>query len=229
MAIKVLVSGANGKMGSTSVGAISQSSDFELVAKTSREDNLAETIRESGAEVVVDFTTPEAVFENAKIIIANHAHPVIGTTGLTEQQISELTKQCQQQSLGGIIAPNFSLSAVLMMRYAEDAAKYFNDVEIIEMHHPQKKDAPSGTAIKTAAMIKKAYAARGKPHHNVPIHSVRLPGMVAHQAVIFGGTDETLTIRNDSIHRNCFMPGLLLACRKVTQLNHLIYGLDNLL
>lgn len=227
MTIKVIVNGANGKMGQETLQALTTAQDLKLIATTGRADNLGEAIKVHQADVVVDFTTPTAVFENAKTIINHHAHPVIGTTGLTNAQIATLEKICKEKSLGAIIAPNFSLGAVLMMKYSQDAAKYFADSEIIELHHPQKLDAPSGTAKKTALMMKQARDPKTKKE--IPIHSVRLPGLVAHQLVLFGGLDETLTIRHDSIHRRAFMPGVLLACRKVMKLDHLVYGLENIL
>lgn len=239
MVTKVLVNGANGKMGRTTVKAIENQSDLTLVAALSREDNLEQMIKKTGAEVVVDFTLPDCVFANAQTIISAGARPVIGATGLTETQIKALADQCEQNQLGGIIAPNFSLGAILMMRYAKDAAKYMNDAEIIEMHHEQKVDAPSGTAIKTAEMmaegqsqpsaIDHSAAARGEAYQDIPIHSVRLPGFFAHQMVIFGGQGETLTIRHDSTDRNAMMPGVCLACRAVMNLNQLVYGLDKIM
>ncbi len=225
MAIKVLINGYKGKMGQAAVAAIQAAPDLKLVATIGREDNLSQSIEESGAEVVLDLTTASAAFKNTQVIIQAGAHPVIGTSGLTPNEISNLKEQCKTKKLGGIITPNFSLGAILMMHYAAHAARFFSEAEIIELHHPQKKDAPSGTAIKTALAMQ---AARGNDVI-VPIHSIRLPGLVAHQSVMFGGVGETLTIRHDSLDRSCFMPGVLLACRKVTELHELIYGLDILL
>ena len=240
MAIQVIVNGANGKMGKIAVSAVNESSDLTLAAQTGRHDNLADVIQRRHAEVVIDFTTPEAVFANAQTIIQAGARPVIGTTGLTPVQIDTLTLLCAEKKLGGIIAPNFSLGAVLMMRYARDAAKYLPDVEIIEMHHPRKLDAPSGTAIKTAQMIAAARDAgkaspfknapvRGETHHGVQIHSVRLPGFYSHQTVIFGGHGEVLTLCHQGIDRQCCIPGIILACREVVSLQELVYGLENIL
>lgn len=239
MSIKVIVNGAHGKMGRIAVNAVNAASDLTLVAQTGREDDLSQAINQHHADVVIDFTTPESVFMNAETIIKAGVRPVIGTTGLTPQQIETLTAQCAQKKLGGIIAPNFSLGAILMMKYAQDAARHFPNVEIIEMHHPQKKDAPSGTAIKTAHMIAanrdarkaaplKPVPARGETHDDVQIHSVRLPGFYSHQTVIFGGAGEVLTICHQGIDRQCCMPGIVLACQKVMSLNHLIYGLENI-
>lgn len=229
MTIRVIINGANGKMGQVTASSIANESDLLLVAELSRQDDLASSIIKHKADVVIDFTVPQSVFSNAQAIIANKARPVIGTTGLSVEQIDILKKQCQQQSLGGIIAPNFSLGAILMMKYAQDAAKYFEAVEIIEMHHPQKIDAPSGTAKKTAEMIAEVREMRGKLHQDVPIHSVRLPGLFAHQVVMFGGKGETLTIRHDATDRAAMMPGVFLACRKVMEMDYLVYGLENIL
>jgi len=226
MPVNVLVNGAHGKMGHIAVTAVNGSDDLHLVAQTGESDNLANSIQESQANVVIDFTTPQAVFENTQTIIKHNAHPVIGTTGLTAEQIQTVTTQCQDKRLGGLIVPNFSLGAILMMRYAQDAAKYLPDAEIIEMHHPQKLDAPSGTAIKTAQMMA---TARDEDTNNIPIHSVRLPGFYSHQSVIFGSTGEIFTISHQGIDRECCIPGIVLACQKVTSLDRLIYGLDELL
>lgn len=240
MTIKVIVNGANGKMGQVTVDAVSAAPDLELVAALDHQDNLAKAIEQHSAQVVIDFTVPTTVYNNTKTIILCGAHPVIGTTGLTLDQIHELQKLSAEKALGGIIAPNFSLGAILMMRYAQDAARYFPDVEIIEMHHEKKIDAPSGTAAKTAEMIATTrnpkhtvssdhQRARGDQHQGVTIHSVRLPGLFAHQCVLFGGIGETLTIRHDGMNRNAMMPGVILSCRKVMELNHLVYGLENIL
>jgi len=219
MPIKILINGYLGKMGQAAVKAATEASDLELVACTGRNDNLAQTIQDSGAEVVLDLTSAESAFKNTETIIKAGAHPVIGTSGLTPDQILNLQKQSAAKKLGGIIAPNFSIGAILMMHYAEHAARYFKEADIIEMHHPDKKDAPSGTARKTAQLMQR----------EVPIHSIRLPGVVAEQSVIFGAPGETLTIRHSSIDRLCFMPGVLLACRKVKSLDSLLYGLDTLI
>lgn len=240
MSIRVLVNGAHGKMGQMAVKALSDNADFTLVGELGRQDNLAEKIKTSKAQVVVDLTNADAVLKNLQIIIDAGAHPVIGTSGLTKEQITTLQARCAQVKLGGIIAPNFSLGAVLMMKHAQDIAKHFPQVEIIEMHHDGKLDSPSGTAMRTAEMISTTRTsikaskeiipgARGATYQQVPIHSVRLPGLVAHQQVIFGGIGETLTIRHDSIDRLCFMPGILLSCKKVMELNELVYGLENIL
>lgn len=244
--IKVLVNGARGKMGQITVATLQQQPDFACVAVNGRHEDLAQIIEDSQPEIAIDFTVPDAVFANSQILIAHGVHPIIGTSGLTLPQIDELKQQCQQKKLGAIIAPNFSLGAILMMKYAADAARYFKDVEIIEMHHPQKLDAPSGTANKTAQMIQSIHKnkenaenlfsasksfppARGDHSYDIPVHSVRLPGIFANQTVIFGGLGETLTIRHDAIERQSCMPGVLLACRKVLSLDHLVYGLEHLI
>ena len=242
--IRVLINGSRGSMGQESVKAVSKDPELELVAQTDLGDNLSDTIKQSQAQVVVDFTTAAVVMENTAAIIESDARPVIGTSGLLPEQISRLQELCKKNNNGGLIAPNFAVGAVLMMKYAKDAAKYFPNVEVIELHHDLKKDAPSGTAIKTANLLaesrKSAYekkidekeilpGARGAESQNIRIHSVRLPGMVAHQEVIFGGKSQTLKIRHDSIHRDSFMPGVCLACKKVMHLKELIYGLEHLL
>lgn len=241
--IRVLVNGAQGKMGQECIRALAQEKELTLVAETGKTDDLAKMIQQVTAQVVVDFTTPTAVYKNALTIIESGAHPVIGTTGLAVEQIAALVQQCKKQKLGGIIAPNFSLGAVLMMRFAEEAAKFFSDVEIIELHHPAKLDSPSGTALKTADGIAKnrsttkstqssretIVGARGALSHGIPIHAVRLPGLVASQEVLFGGLGETLRICHNTIHREAFMPGVMLACKKVSQLDHMVYGLENIL
>lgn len=226
MPIRILINGADGKMGQETVKAIQQDADFVLAGTTNKNSDLAKEIADTKAQVVIDFTSAAVAFQNANIIIQSGAHPVIGTTGFLPEQIEELKKYCAKQKLGGIIAPNFSMGAILMMKFSQQAARYFPNVEIIEMHHATKKDAPSGTAKKTAEIISHALKTNSE---NIPIHSVRLPGFVAHQAVIFGGRGETLTIRHDSLHRESFMPGVKFACKKVLELKELVYGLENLL
>ena len=245
MAINILVNGYRGKMGQEAVQAIEASPDLNLVGTADTGDDIVELIHIHKAQVVLDFTRADTVYTNTKLIISAGAHPVIGTTGLTREQIQELKNLCEAKKLGALIIPNFSIGAVLMMKYARDAARYFPDVEIIELHHNQKQDSPSGTAIKTAEMIaqnrsskNKAFeiniketlpGARGALGYDIPIHSVRLSGLVAHQEVIFGGEGETLTLRHDSLHRQSFMPGVCLACKKVVELDGLIEGLEFIL
>ena len=219
LALKIIVNGASGKMGRYAVDAIESADDLTLVAALGRNDDLAQTIAATQADVVVDLTTPDAVFVNTQIIINAGAHPVIGTTGLSDAQLQQLTTLTKDKQLGGIIAPNFSIGAVLMMQFAKQAAPYFNDIEIIEKHHAQKKDAPSGTAKKTQQLMNK----------DVAIHSVRLPGVVAEQQVLFGDQGETLTIEHRCIDRVAYMAGMLLCCGKVVDLNELVYGLEHIL
>lgn len=243
MTIRILVNGAHGKMGQMAVKAFNEHPDFTVVGETGRGYDLASAIKNSRAEVVLDFTNSESVLQNTIVIIESGAHPVIGTTGLVKDQITLLQERCAAVKLGGVIAPNFSLGAVLMMKYAEAIAKYFPQVEIIEMHHPDKLDSPSGTALRTAEMISASRlstptpkilretipGARGASYQHIPIHAIRLPGLVAHQQIMFGGQGETLTLRHDAIDRQSFMPGVVLAAKKVMELKELVYGLEIIL
>lgn len=241
---RVIVNGSQGKMGLEVIKALETlSSEFEIVGKLDRHDNLARNIKTTSANIVVDFTTAESAYENCKTIIEQGVHPVIGTTGFTGEQIEELRKFSTAKHLGGLIAPNFSLGAVLMMKCASDIAQYFPHVEIIELHHDAKAEAPSGTAIKTCEMIANKRTkpetkirekiliegARGAVKNDIHIHSVRLPGLIAHQEILFGDTGQTLLIRHDILNRSAFMPGVILACRKVTRLKELVYGLEHIL
>lgn len=245
MSINIILNGAHGKMGKTVAQAIVNEPDLQLLAGLDHQDDLKKELKKYHPDIVIDFTTPQTVFDNANTIIECGVRPVIGTTGLLAEQIKKLEIVCKQKSLGGIIAPNFSIGAILMMRFSEMAACYFSDVEIVEMHHPQKRDAPSGTAQKTAELIannkkqKNASApidatlknnmARGKSHCDIPIHAMRLSGAFARQSVVFGNSGELLTIQHDALDRNAMMPGLFLCCRKVMQLNHLVYGIEKLI
>lgn len=244
MPIKILVNGAFGRMGQMTSKALSENPQFELVGQTGREYDLKKSIQDSKAQVVVDFTLPESVFNNTIIIIEAGAHPVIGTSGLTAKQIATLQAKCADLKLGGIIVPNFSLGAVLMMKYAKEIVKYMPHVEIIEMHHDKKVDSPSGTAMRSAEIMADAMntvnsaelgssetvaGARGANYRHIPIHAVRLPGFLAHQQIIFGNTGETLTLRHDSIDRLSFMPGVCLASEKVMSMDKLAYGLEEIL
>lgn len=243
MTTRVIVNGAQGKMGVLACETLANHPEFNLVAQLGKEDNLAQAIRDTKAQIVVDLTRADSVYQNSLTIIKEKAHPVIGTSGLLPDQIQELTTMCETQHLGGIIVPNFSISAVLMMMFAAKAAEYFPEVEIIEAHHQKKLDAPSGTALKTAEMIAKARknsknklnlkelipGARGGTHYDINVHSIRLPGVLARQDVIFGNTGETLTIIDNCIDRSCFMPGIVLSCQKVIMLKTLVYGLEHLL
>ena len=241
--IKVGVLGAQGRMGATVCDAVSASQDCELVAALDVNDDLMELVSK-GAEVVVDFTTPNSVEANLKFLAENNIHAVVGTTGFDADKLAAVEKQFAASKANVVIAPNFGLDAVLMMQFAAQAAPHFDSVEIIELHHPRKADAPSGTARRTAEMIAEARAgmkampdatsdsipgARGANVSGVPVHSIRAQGLVAHQEVLFGGPGESLTIRHDSYDRESFMPGVLLAVRKVSQTPGLTYGLEHLL
>lgn len=257
---KVLVAGFTGAMGKQAVQLVQDTPGFELaavfapgLASTSPADNgLPDEVSvftkladiQTDAVIWIDFTLPEAVYANTKFAIEHGISPVIGTTGLTDDQVSELQQLAADQQLGGLIAPNFGLSAVLLMKFAQEAAAYFPDVEIIEMHHDNKKDAPSGTALNTAKLIDEVRPAhqqgnpdetetlghvRGGDYHGIKIHAVRLPGYVAHEQVLFGGAGEALTIRQDSFDRSSFMKGVKVALQKVTSLNELVVGLEKIL
>ncbi len=241
--IKVGVLGARGRMGSEVVKAVTESKDCELVASLDQGDSL-EALVTSGAQVVVDFTTPDVVMGNLEFLIKNNIHAVVGTTGFSDDRLNQLkTWLAANPQAGVLIAPNFAIGAVLMMEFAEKAAKFFESAEIIELHHPNKVDAPSGTAARTASLIsdarKKANlpampdatttsldGARGANVGDVPVHSVRLRGLIAHQEVLFGGLGETLTIRHDSLDRAGFMPGVLLGVRQVSSHPGLTVGLE---
>ena len=241
--IKVAVLGARGRMGSEVVKAVSSANDFELVAELDQGDSLTALVA-AGAEVVVDFTTPDVVMENLEFLIHNGINAVVGTTGFSADRIAQLQGWlAKSPKVGVLIAPNFAIGAVLMMEFAEKAAKFFESAEIIELHHPNKVDAPSGTAARTAALISDARrdaqlpampdatttsldGARGANVGDVPVHSVRLRGLIAHQEVLFGGLGETLTIRHDSLDRAGFMPGVLLGVRQVSSHPGLTVGLE---
>jgi 4-hydroxy-tetrahydrodipicolinate reductase len=240
---RVIVNGASGKMGHLACLTLEAHPAFELVARLGRSDDLANAIAATSAEIVIDLTRSDSVYANSLTIIQHGASPVIGTSGLQPLQIEELRSQCESRHLGGIIIPNFSISAVLMMQFSALAARYLPDVEIVEAHHPQKADAPSGTALKTAELIAGARTkarsrsdctalipgALGALCHEVPVHSIRLPGVLAEQSVVFGQTGETLSITHRTIDRVSFMPGLVLACQRVQSLSTLCYGLEHLL
>jgi 4-hydroxy-tetrahydrodipicolinate reductase len=260
-AIRVLIAGVCGRMGQETAKAVSSASDMAIVGacdasfvgckltdvvSSIRSDlrignDLAVVIDESKPDVVVDFTSPAVVVGNIRTSLSRKLPVVVGTTGISQENLRELDELSKETRTPVFIAPNFAIGAVLMMKFAAEIAKYMPAVEIIELHHDKKLDAPSGTSIKTVEMIAKARgtgsreqetdqpAARGEEHFGIPIHSVRLPGFVAHQEVIFGGLGQTLTIRHDSIDRTSFMPGVLLAIRSVRDLSGLVYGLENLL
>lgn len=261
--VRVLVNGACGRMGQAVVRAVIEDEALTLAAAVDLKGGadagtlvglspcgvtvtvgLEAAIEAEKPDVMVDFTRPDAVFASALTALSHDVAPVIGTTGLSDAQREALKKRSEETGTPVFIAPNFAIGAVLMMQMAQQAAKYLPDVEIIELHHDRKLDAPSGTAIQTAEMIRavrsshaqghpeeeeKLPGARGAKIDGIPIHSVRLPGYVAHQEVIFGGVGQTLTIRHDSIDRTSFMPGVVLACKKVRDLKGLTVGLDKLL
>ncbi len=243
MSIRVLVNGARGKMGQEVTKAIKNAPDLILVGETNKEDDLNGAIASYQAQVVVDFTLPDVVFDNTRTILGAGAHPVIGTSGLSLEQMEELQQLAASKKLGGIIAPNFSIGIALMNKYAQDCARYFSEVEIIECHHAAKVDAPSGTALQTAQLIAAVKAqsqsnpaeketlpgVRGGRYQGIPIHSVRLPGLLAQQIVLFGGQGQTLSLRHDALSRETYMPGVCLACRKVLELDKLVYGLEQIL
>ena len=241
--IKVGVLGARGRMGAEVVAAVEAVADCQLVAALDLGDSLDQLIS-SGAQVVVDFTTPDSVMANLEFLIAHKIHAVVGTTGFDEVRISKLKSlSSAHPEVGILVAPNFAIGAVLMMEFAAKAAKYFESAEIIELHHPLKVDAPSGTAARTAELMSKARkdaglgpqpdatttaldGARGSKVGDIPVHSVRARGLVAHQEVILGGLGETLTIRHDSLDRAGFMPGVILGIRNVVSHPGLTHGLD---
>ncbi|TBL79715.1 4-hydroxy-tetrahydrodipicolinate reductase [Paenibacillus thalictri] len=260
--IKVAVAGANGRMGREVVKMVLSDETLQLVAAVSRssegidagsmvgmercgvevKSDLELALVEAKPDVIVDFTTPQSVISNAKLAIKHKVRPVIGTTGFTPEDIEELDKLCKEQGIGGIIAPNFSIGAILMMKFAAQAAKHMPHVEIIEYHGDQKLDAPSGTAIKTAEQIvqnrpefrqgnpkeeETIEGSRGGYYNGFRIHSVRLPGVFAQQEVIFGGYGQTLKIRHDSYERAGYMPGVNLAVKKVMELTGITYGFEH--
>jgi 4-hydroxy-tetrahydrodipicolinate reductase len=267
--IPVIVAGATGKMGRETIKAIAQSPDMTLIGAIGRkhvgedigevvgcgeleipvtrdlEVLLAQGAQEEQYSVMVDFTHPSLVYEHIRSAIAYGVRPVVGTTGLTPGQLNDLSEFADKASIGAVIAPNFSIGMILLQQAAIAACQYFQHVEIIELHHNQKADAPSGTSLQTAQMLSelgKTYnpalvqekenipGARGAVvGENIRLHSVRLPGLIAHQEVIFGAAGETYTLRHDTSDRASYMPGVLLAIRKVIQLKSLVYGLEKLL
>lgn len=241
--VKVLVNGAKGRMGSEVMAAVDQAEGLLLVGGIDRGDDLAATIKRLKPDVVVDFTIASAGFDNACTILKQGARPVMGTSGFQQSQVDTLVGLAEAQGLSGLVAPNFSLGAVLMMKFSAEAARYLPDVEVVEVHSPQKEESPSGTAIRTAELIDAARreaskvpagkellaGARGATLHNVRLHALRLPGVVAQQTVLFGGNSETLKIEHQSLHRACFMPGVILACRKIVDHKTFLFGLEHLL
>ncbi len=269
--IPVIINGAGGKMGREVVKAVATAPDMTLLAAlernpncldqdagelagidplevpitSDREGTLAMVAQEKQPAVMVDFTHPDFVYDNVRAAIAYGVRPVVGTTGLSLEQIQDLAAFAEKASMGCLIAPNFSIGIILLQQAAITASKYFDHVEIIELHHNQKADAPSGTAIKTAQMLAelgKTYnpavveetenisGARGaNADEQIRIHSVRLPGLIAHQEVLFGAPGQLYTLRHDTTDRSSFMPGVLLSIRKVLELKSLVYGLEKIL
>ncbi len=254
--IKVVVAGAAGKMGLTVCGAVLGDPGLELVGAVDTRDlsvdwlearglsiraDLESTVNETGADVVVDFTKAEAVMRNARVSLNAGAHAVIGTTGLATTDVDTLVSLTAKTGKNIIFAPNFALGAVIMMKIGQRIAKYFDRAEVVEYHHDEKHDAPSGTSILTAELIaenlqappleevEKYEGARGASVKGIPIHSVRLPGFVAHQEVIFGLKGQTLSLKHDSIDRSSFMPGVVMAIKAVSSRSGFTYGLDKLL
>lgn len=251
--VRVAVLGACGKMGREVVEAVAAAGDMELVGACDIvgsagmdipvETDFESMLNKSKPDVVVDFAKP-FVMDNARMALKRGVVPIIGTTGLSDDDLAELEKLSNDAGVAAMVIPNFAIGAVLMMKFAAQAAKYMPNAEIIELHHDKKTDAPSGTAIKTAEMIDAARKAagvlpdkpaggddpaRGEKRCGVQVHSVRLPGLVAHQEVLFGGTGQILTIRHDSLDRTSFMPGVLLAIRRASDARGLVYGLDKLI
>jgi 4-hydroxy-tetrahydrodipicolinate reductase len=241
---KVGVLGAAGRMGSTVCDAVDSDDELELVARVDVDESLDELVS-ARAQVAVDFTTPASVRANVDFCLDNGIHAVIGTTGLTDDDLAALAARAADGEANVFVAPNFAVGAVLMMRFAAAAAPFFDTAEIVERHHDKKLDAPSGTALRTAALMNQARGrawggapegaketlegSRGGDAEGVRIHSLRVRGSVAHQDVVLGAPGETLTIRHDSLDRSSFMPGVVLAVKKVGSLNGLTVGLEHLL
>ncbi|BBY96908.1 4-hydroxy-tetrahydrodipicolinate reductase [Mycolicibacterium fallax] len=242
--MRVAVVGAKGKVGTTMVEAVRAAPDLELSAAVDADDPLS-LLTDGGTEVVIDFTHPDVVMDNLKFLIENGIHAVVGTTGFTAQRLDTVAGWlAERPGVGVLIAPNFAIGAVLCMHFAAKAAPYFESVEVVELHHPHKADAPSGTATRTAQLIAAARkglppnpdatstglpGARGADVDGVPVHSVRVAGLVAHQEVLFGTQGETLTIRHDSLDRTSFVPGVLLGVRGVGDRPGLTIGIEPLL
>lgn len=246
MTIKVGVVGARGRVGASVCEGVEAAEDLELVAQVDHGDDL-QVLLDNGAEVVVDFTTPGVVMNNLEFCVRNGIHAVVGTTGFDEERLATVREWCAQDGAGNVlIAPNFAISAVLAMNFAKQAARFFDSAEVVEYHHPNKLDAPSGTAIHTAQGIADARkeanlgaipdateqtldGARGADIEGVRVHAVRMTGMVAHEDIIFGAQGQSLTIRQDSYDRTSFVPGVLVGVRGVAAHDGLTVGLDGYL
>ncbi len=242
--MRVGVLGAKGKVGAAMVSGVEAADDLTLSAAVDAGDALSLFV-DSDTEVVIDFTHPSVVMDNLKFLVDNGIHAVVGTTGFTDERLTQVRDWLSDKpDTAVLIAPNFAIGAVLSMHFAQQAARFFDSVEVIELHHPHKADAPSGTATRTAKLIAEARkelppnpdatstgldGARGADVDGVPVHSIRLAGLVAHQEVLFGTEGETLTIRHDSIDRTSFVPGVLLAVRKVADRPGLTIGIEPLL
>ena len=242
--MRVAVLGAKGKVGATMVAAVEDAEDLTFTVGVDAGDALSQLV-DSRTEVVIDFTHPDVVMDNLRFLIDNGIHAVVGTTGFTDERVSQVQEWVSAKpDVAVLIAPNFAIGAVLSMHFAQQAARFFESVEVIELHHPHKADAPSGTAARTARLIAEARkglppnpdatstgldGARGADVDGIPVHSVRLAGLVAHQEVLFGTQGETLTIRHDSLDRTSFVPGVLLAVRKVAGHPGLTVGIEPLL
>lgn len=261
--IRIVIAGPRGKMGEEAVKLVERTPHFELVGAIDHTYNhmelsqvlsgakdvtiytdLSECFSETKPDVLIDLTTPDAGKKHTIAALEQGVRPVVGTTGFSEDDLAYISELTEEKGIGAIIAPNFALGAVLMMKFSQMAAHYFQDIEIIEQHHDQKLDAPSGTALKTAEMIHQvreakpqghpneketAEGARGANSEGVRIHSVRLPGLIAHQEVLFGGDGQTLKIRHDSYNRASFMSGVKLAVEQVMKVDQLIYGLEQII
>ena len=264
--IRVAVCGAKGKMGREVVKTVAEDAGLALAGVVSRtsesapvsdvfgiftdaevlfDTDLSEMLKREKPDVCVDFTNPDVVYANTMAMIEAGVRPVIGTTGLTPEQLTEIDQKLKQKGLGGMVVPNIAIGAVLKMKFAQEASKYFDHAEIIELHHNKKADAPSGTALKTAELMRQSrvqfgttnspeteiiQGARGAADPaNIHIHSVRLPGYIAHQEVLFGSPGQVLSIRHDSMDRACFMPGVALAVKRTMTLTGLVYGLEHIL
>lgn len=240
----VIINGFKGNMGKSAVNAVTNDPTLNLIATLDKEDSLHNSLSSNNVDVTVDLTHPSCVFENVQTILNNNSHAVVGTTGLTKEQLNICDNLAKSNNKAVIVCPNFAIGAILMMQFAAQAAKFFERCEIIEYHHEKKADAPSGTAIKTAELISNNVekinstqldekelisGARGATKNNIPIHSVRIPGVVANQDVIFGDQGQSLTIKHETISRDAFMPGLILAIKAASNKVGLVYGLEHLL